>query len=125
MTIKTVLDYIDAYKASVFPDSQKIKWLSDLDMRVDRDVIQTHQLPDDYTAFTGYAADVDTEDAVLLVTEPYDGIYIRWLEMQIDYANGDYDRYNNTAAAFSALYGDFERYYNRTHMPVGTHIKFF
>ena len=61
----------------------------------------------------------------LLVPAPYDDIYIRYLEMQIDYANGEYGKYNNSKVMYNETYTVFKRYYNRTHMPKGSKFKFF
>ena len=60
----------------------------------------------------------------LLVSTPHDDIYIRWLEAQIDYANGEYGKYQNAMAMFNAAYSNYERYYNRNHMPKGTKFKY-
>ena len=51
--------------------------------------------------------------------------YLRWLEAQMDYANGEYDRYNNSITMFNTAYSDYERYYNRMNMPKGKKLKFF
>jgi hypothetical protein len=47
------------------------------------------------------------------------------LEAQIDYANNEYDKYNNSITVYNATYANFERYYNRTHMPLGKKIRYF
>lgn len=65
------------------------------------------------------------EEEKLLVPAPYDEVYIRWLEAQIDYANGEYGRYNNSMTMFNASYSAFRNYWNRTHMPKGKRYKFF
>ena len=75
-------------------------------------------------SFNGY--DIDTAlDTILLVPAPYDDVYIKWLEAQIDYANGEYSRYNNTAQAYQAEWDRYRNYYNRTHMPKGKTLKYF
>jgi hypothetical protein len=55
---------------------------------------------------------------VLLVPAPYDDVYLRWLEARIDYANGEYGKYNNSLTAYNDAYSLFERYYNRNNMPI-------
>jgi hypothetical protein len=62
---------------------------------------------------------------LLLITAPHDEVYIRYLEMQMDYANGEYARYENSREMCNAAYSAFARFYNRTHMPLGTKLKFF
>jgi hypothetical protein len=75
--------------------------------------------------FNGYTAD-SPMDTILIVSAPYDDIYIKWLESQIDYANREYDKYNNSIVAYNDAYAEYERHYNRTHMPKGKKsFKFF
>lgn len=68
-------------------------------------------------AFNGYTDRSLMEE--LLVPAPYDDIYIKWLEAQIDYANGEYNKYNNTSAAYNNAYVAYARAYHRDHMPKG------
>ena len=60
-----------------------------------------------------------------MAPEPWDMMYISYLESQMDYANAEYGRYNNTAAMFQAEYDGFANWYNRTHTPKGTRIRYF
>lgn len=67
--------------------------------------------------FTGYT-EKDAEDGdgpVLLIPAPWDSVYVLWLQAQIDFYNGEYDRYNNSIAAASAVLQSFESDYHRTH----------
>lgn len=74
--------------------------------------------------FSGYddSTDLNTE---LLVPEPFDEMYLRWLESQIDYYNGEYGKYNNAIVMYNAAYEAYRNEYNRTHMPLGKTIKYF
>lgn len=69
--------------------------------------------------FTGYKKDTDLQTE-LLAKAPHDVMYLRFLEAQIHYYNGEIDRYNNTLAAFNAAYGSFCDYYLRTHKPISS-----
>ena len=53
----------------------------------------------------------------LIVGAPYDDIYVKWLEAQIDYANGEYGKYNNTKTMYGNAYDSFARAYHREHKP--------
>ena len=86
-------------------------------------IIDTHEGGEAIT-FNGY--DVNTpNDTELLVPAPYDDIYVRWLEAQIDYSNADYGRYSNSMTMYNAAYSAYERYYNRNNMPLGKSFKYF
>lgn len=100
-----------------------IKWLSDLDLTVKNEIIDTHEGAEDHADFAGYDTDTDV-GTVLLVPAPYDAIYPLWLEAQIYYTQAEYARYNNALATFKAAYQDYAAYYNRNHMPKGEKIKY-
>ena len=123
MTIIEAISQIDDRKHNTYSQADKIGWLSKMDSMVKRLVIDTHEGAED-VYFGGYEEDTDLE-TVLLVPEPYDEAYLRWLEAQIDYANGEYEKYNNSAEAYNTLWQEFQNYYNRTHMPKGKKMRFF
>lgn len=116
MTLGNALLLIDEKQPNSESAGQKIQWLRQLDMEVFHEVIMTHEgsippLP---------AYDTTTElDRVLLVPEPYDSIYLHWLQSRIDYTLGDTERYNNSNAQFEADRTAYRAWYNRTHMPIG------
>ncbi len=123
MTIIEAINRIDILKPNTYSQQEKVKWLSTLDGVIKKEIIDTHE-GGEAVAFEGYTetTNVTTE---LLVPAPYDDIYLRWLGAQIDYTNGEYARYNNGVQAYNDAYSAFERYYNRTHMPLGKKFKFF
>ena len=116
MTIIEAISHVDAVKPNSYRQSEKIKWLSELDGIIKAEIIDTHE-GGEGISFSGYddATDVAT---VLLVPAPYDNIYIRYLEMQIDYANNEYGKYNNSMVMYNTAYNAYQSYYNRNHKPV-------
>ena len=122
MTIYEAIESIDALKYNVYTQSDKIRWLSSLDLRVKKEIIDTHNVETE--EFTGYT-DETPLTTELLVPAPYDEVYLRYMEMQIDYTNGEYGKYNNSAAMFKAAFNAYWRHYNRTHMPIGHMRKYF
>lgn len=123
MTLIEAITKIKAVKPNTFLQQDIIRWLSVLDGIIKKEIIDTHEGGEGVT-FNGYNESSDlTVD--MLVPAPYDDIYIRWLEAQMDYANGEYNKYNNSVAIYNEAYTNFARYYNRTHMPKGTKFKFF
>ena len=123
MKIIEAITKIDALKPNNYTTENKIAWLSVLDGIIKEEIIDTHEGGEEIT-FNGY--DENTQnDTVLLVPSPYDDIYVRWLEAQIDYSNGEYGRYSNSMTMYNAAYLAYERYYNRNHMPLGNSFKYF
>lgn len=122
MTIIEAINGIDLLKSNTYSKEQKILWLSILDGIIKKKIIDTHEGAEAVT-FDGYTEDT-SDETVLLVEAPFEDIYIKWLEAQIDYANGEYGKYNNSVSMYNTAYSEYERFYNRTHMPISHNFKF-
>ena len=121
MRVMDAIDRIDSLKHNTYSNCEKIEWLSLIDGMIKDQIIDTHEDGEDIV-FEGYSdKDMGKE---LLVKAPYDVLYIRWLEAQIDYYNGEINRYNNSMVMFQTAYDTYDRYYNRMHMPKGQNFKF-
>lgn len=123
MKINEAIQIADRMKPNAYGMEQKIRWLSTLDGIVKSEIIDTHEGGEN-VVYNGYNAEtaLTTE---LLVPAPYDDVYIRYLEMQIDYANGENAKYNNSRILYNETYTAFAKHYNSTHMPKGSNFKFF
>ena len=122
MTIAEVISKVDALKPNTYTTEDKIGWLSSLDARVKSQIIDAHER-NDPIFFYGYDGILDQETE-LLVPAPYDEMYLRWLEAQIDYHNGEDDRYNNAITLFNNAYEGYKKHYTRTHMPISIGSRF-
>ena len=123
MKLIEAISKIDNLKHNTYTHEDKVAWLSRLDFMVKQEIMDTHE-DNEGAGFTGYDTDSDVETE-LLVPPPYDEVYLRWLEAQIDYANGEYSKYNNSIEMFNASYQGYSNYYNRTHMPKGSSLNYF
>lgn len=122
MTIREAIERTDVLKPNGFEKAEKLRWLAELDGKIYREIMLTHHgAPAD---FVDYGPDTDG-DTQLLVVFPYDDLYISWLTAQIDLNNREIVSYNNSIAMFNAKYADYNRYYNRTHMPKSDRLYFF
>lgn len=129
MTIMEAISRIDENKPNSLPLGEKIRLLSVLDGLIKSEIIDTHERCQKPSCskdieFKGYSEESDLS-TVMLVPTPYDDVYIRWLETQIDNANGEYQKYNNSVQIYNTAFKAFANYYNRTHMPIGKKFKFF
>lgn len=122
ITIEEAIAQIDNSKPNTYSVSDKIRWLNDLDGKIKALVIDTHEGGSDIV-FEGYSE--ENLKAELLVSSPFENIYIRWLEAQIDYENNENAKYNNSISRYNEIYTAFENYYNRTHMPLTKKINYF
>lgn len=116
MTIGEAILRCDNLKPNQYTEADKIKWLSDLDGIVKREILDTHQ-KDSEIAFDGYTEQTP-ETTELLIQEPYTDTYLKYLFAQIDFHNGEFARYNNSMVMFNVAYSAFADDYNRTTLPV-------
>lgn len=123
MTLMEAISHVDSIKPNRYTQVEKIKWLSILDGIVKTEIIDTHEGAEAVT-FNGYD-DIAHLTTTLLIPAPYDDVYYRWLEARIDYANGEYGKFNNSITMYNAAYTAFEKYYNRTHKPIAKNFTHF
>lgn len=123
MTIIEAINRIDTIKPNSFSQTEKVRWLNTLDGIIKKEIIDTHEGLENIV-FNGYNDNtpISTE---LLVSSPYDDVYIRYLEMQMDYANGEYNKYENSVDMYNTAYTAVWRHYNRNYTPIGKTRKFF
>lgn len=120
MTLMEAVNGLDALVQNTYSLPQKLRWLSDLDAVIGAELVETHE---GGVPFGGYD-ETTPPDTPLLAEAPYDGIYLKYLEAQVHYYNGELTRYNNAMTAFNTLYAAFERRYNRTHLPLQRRRRF-
>ena len=122
MTIIAAIHRLDSLKHNTYTQSDKIRWISKLDLMVKKQIIDTHEGAE-ATPFTGYTDDTDI-NTELLVPAPYDEVYLRWMESQIHYYNGEYDKFNASIVMYNTAFDNYANYYNRNHMPISRHNRF-
>ena len=122
MTIIEVVNRLDALKFNTYTQDDKVEWLSRLDTMVKKQIIDTHEGAE-AISFQGYTTDTPM-DTVLLVPAPHDEMYLRWMEAQKDYHNGEYDKYNNAIILFNSAYENYAADYNQNHKPVSRGRRF-
>lgn len=122
MQIIEAIQRIDALKPNQYTQSDKVKWLSTLDLLVYKQVFLTH---DDcpIESFDGYT-DSTSLDTELLADEPYSEMYISWLESKIDYMNSEYTKYNNSVMKFNEDFSLFRNAWNHDHRHLVTKFRY-
>ncbi len=113
MKIAEAIASLDELKPNAFPERIKLRWLSELDIRLYESVMKHYE--DCPEEFAGYGEETDRETE-LLAPAPYDRMYLFWLEAQVDYWLGETARYNNAISTFEAEYASFAAAYHRKHV---------
>lgn len=122
MTILEAINRQDGLRSNAYSVAQKVAWLSQVDAMVKQQIIDTHEGGENI-AFSDYTTETPT-DTVLLVPHPHDEMYLRFMEAQIGYHNGEIKKYNNAMALFNADFEAFAKHYKSTHMPKSRGTRF-
>jgi hypothetical protein len=111
-TINTIIESVDALKPNTFSSADKAAWIITVDGRVNAEIINDAE----YTA-PKYPDDGDAE---LLVPDPYDDLYQKYVEAMIARYSLDYNEYNVLAADFNKEFDDYAAFYRRNNAPTST-----
>ncbi|MCH5325532.1 MAG: hypothetical protein J1E39_10020 [Eubacterium sp.] len=115
MTINEVIAKVDSIRPNQYSKDEKIRWLLQVEDRIKNEIYMTHEHDD--IEFTD-TSEEDEGEITLFAPSPFDELYILFLAWRIDSYNAEYSRANNDAEQFNNIYSDFEKYYNRQHMPI-------
>ena len=124
MTIAEAIDLTDKLTPNAYEETDKVRWLLEIDMLVYDDLISTHDGP-----LIFYRPDYSAEniDEELLIPEPYaEDVYINFLQAKIAQQNGEDAKYNKAIIFYNDGYTRFAKAYNAAHRPLpsNTHFKF-
>lgn len=91
-------------------DTILLDWLNQLEGQILHEIFLLA-----LSEITPYSA---TPTEALAAPYPYDGIYLLWLEAQVDFANGEYERYTNTMQRYNTAWNDLARHIAKCIRPV-------
>lgn len=111
MTIEKILDAVDALKPNPYTDDQKTSWLSRCEGQIQT---ECYLMPVEDVLVYDYTTD---SGVTPLVPPPYDRLYESYICAMIDYANGEYNKYQNTMAMFNSDLSAFNRWLVRLYEP--------
>lgn len=112
-TAADIIHEIDFFKTNDFDHKDKLGWIQDVEERIQREIIDTHENPE------GIQAEKVEDNTYLIAQGAYTDIYKLYIAAQIDKCNEEFDRYNNNMALFNGAYQSFELLWHNTHMPLG------
>ena len=111
MTLQEAIQAADAVKPNAFSEAAKTRWLNEAEGKVQ---LEVQLRPTEDLRFYAWPGDASE---TLLAAPPHDKLYPAYLAAMIDFANGDYDRYQATAAMFNSHFGDYMRWYAQNLRP--------
>lgn len=116
MKIQEAIIQCDDLKPNQYSQLDKIRWLNDVESQIKAEIIDTHKNSEEID-FNGYDENTD-HNTELIAKAPYSDLYVKYLMSQIDFTNGEFDRYNNSALMFNVAYQSFANNYNKNNMPL-------
>lgn len=114
MTAQEVIDHVDSVKPNAFTSTDKLVWLNEIEGRVQTEVFL--RKPDELIPLKSVTDE-------LMVPYPYSSLYSFYLQAMVDFHNNEYDRYDNTYAAFNKKWVEFMKW-RSAHYPTFGKIEF-
>ena len=119
MTLADVIEVFDSERTNNVSILTKKRWVSQLDLKIWGEILK----PRGDKEFYGYGKEIPL-DAVVKAPPEYAEIYTLYLNMKLDYMNGEIGRYNNSAMLFNRMYKEMHDYINRQEkIPANTDLK--
>ncbi len=119
MTLREVIENFDNERTNNVSIITKKRWISQLDLKIWGEILR----PRGDKEYIGYGKEISL-DAVVKAPEEYGEIYTLYLNMKLDFMNGEIGRYNNSAMLFNRMYKEMHDYINRLEkLPENTDLK--
>lgn len=107
MTIDKLIKLAKKLKPTPFDDEILLMWVNEIEGMV---LSEVHLVTVTDIAPYELGEDESLPTAELTAPYPYDKLYTQYLMAQIDYANGEYSKYQNTMQMFNAYYTEYVHY---------------
>ena len=101
----------DEIKPNAFSEEVKTSWVNEAEGMVQTEVMLV--AIEDVITYS-WEKDKGTE---LLVRPPHDKLYWTYLTAMIDFANGEYNKYQNTMQLFNAYFSEYMRWFAERYRP--------
>lgn len=141
MTVADIINEYDSDHSNNLTTEQKVRWIRRIESRIKKEIIQTHvhdSIDDTLSAMFGeddesfvegttlyfgdgaIVAGDDTDkdfglETKLIVPEPYDELYLYYIDARDAHSHNETARYNAAVSLFNQAYLEYVQYYNRTH----------
>ncbi len=119
MTLSDVIENFDSERTNNVSIITKKRWISQLDLKIWGEILK----PRGDKEYVGYGREISLE-AEVKAPDEYAEIYTLYMNMKLDYMNGEIGRSNNSAMLFNRMYKEMHDYINRTQkLPENTDLK--
>ena len=108
MTLAKAIENFDFQRANSVSLERKVQWISQLDYKISSEITE----PRGGEKFNGYS-ELTSLDTILKAPDEYGEIYNLYMNMKLDYMNGEIARFNNSAMLFNRMYKELNDFVNR------------
>ena len=117
MTLKQVIDFVGGIKPHAFPPSVITQWVNEIEGQVFTEVLLRGV--EEYRPYIwdDTPGAEDDRDTVLLAKPPHDKLYWAYVAAMVDFANGEYNRYQNSMQMANAFFGEYVDWFSTTYRP--------
>lgn len=120
MTVAGMIEQFNMERPNQVEDSVKMSWLRKCEANI-LDTIIFLRIPKDdeptRDEWNKYLEDFDY-DSEMILKEPYDDLYIYFLDQRVAMNNNDTKRYNVASRMFDNAFLAYQQKYNREHLPI-------
>lgn len=102
-------------------DSDIIRWINEVDSRIDTDIYRAYFSPRIYVPYT-ISTPTSTE---LLAERGFDRLYQYWICASIDELQGDSERYNEEITKFNSLFEEYSGFVARNRMAKHRPVRYY
>lgn len=119
MTAAEIIQKYDDSRVNQISGDQKLKWLKAMDQMLMAETVLTHELPEKLQD-----VDLDTYfdswgmNSQMLIDEPWDELYIHYLDNKAAWMQNDSKRYNSTTVLYDNFLLSYKGWYNRNYRPL-------
>lgn len=133
MTVAGIIEQFNAERPNQIQDDVKVYWLRKCEQMLINEVLISHEhdleaegnqrlevsgstlVINSAGSFVKHIDDFDM-DSNLIAEEPYDDLYLHYLDQRLAYNNNDMKRYNAAAERYNSALLAFQQYVNRTYI---------
>lgn len=112
MTVSEAIAWLDDKKPNGYSREDKTAWIREVEFMAEK-------------LRARYGDPEEGAGEELSLPPPYDGAYLRYMEAQIDYCNGEYGKFNNAIELFNTLWQSYAAFYCRTHPAKAVRARYF
>ena len=120
MTVASIIDQYNIERPNSVEDSLKVEWLRKCEANLIDSVILLRKIEEGDRTKEEWQEYLDTYDldTEMILKEPYDDLYLYYLDQRISLNNNDKVRYNVAARLYDNAYLSYQQKYNREHLPI-------